>query len=172
MTFEPDRLASSGAQRQGTVPIATLERLSAALAGTDGKADWQAHFEQYPDPGGATQTWLELVFSAPVSLSCAICTEPVAVTLSGCQRFRLVDDEDEAARLDEQAEDHDVLAARRRLDLRALLEDELILALPILPRHDTCPADGETAEAPETHQPFAGLAEKIAESGDRKRKTH
>jgi uncharacterized protein len=28
---------------------------------------------------------------------------------------------------------------RRALDLRALVEDELILALPMVPRHDVCP---------------------------------
>jgi uncharacterized protein len=79
------------------------------------------------------------------------------------RRFRFVRNEDEAARLDEESED-DVLALPARLDLQALLEDELILALPIVPRHALCPeplplpaAEPLDEEAPAPN-PFAALA--------------
>jgi len=58
-----------------------------------------------------------------------------------------------------------VLALLPSLDLRALVEDELILALPLIPRHDTCPlplpmSAGSAelaADGPPAH-PFAALA--------------
>jgi uncharacterized protein len=54
------------------------------------------------------------------------------------------------------------MPARGRLDLLPLLEDELILAVPLVPRHERCPeplplpAD-EPDEMPAEH-PFAKLA--------------
>ena len=72
--------------------------------------------------------------------------------------------EETAAELDADTED-DVLAMTRALDVQALLEDELLLSLPLVPRHLVCPdplvvppdgaPDVDTAEKP---QPFAALA--------------
>ena len=52
--------------------------------------------------------------------------------------LRFVHGEDAAAELDADSDD-DVLASSRSLDLRALIEDELLLALPLVPRHEACP---------------------------------
>ncbi len=46
--------------------------------------------------------------------------------------------EEAAAALDAESDD-DVLALESSLDLHALVEDELLLALPLVPRHDECP---------------------------------
>jgi len=43
-----------------------------------------------------------------------------------------VRDEQQAERLDEDSDDEDVLALTATLDLQSLIEDELILALPLL----------------------------------------
>jgi uncharacterized metal-binding protein YceD (DUF177 family) len=78
------------------------------------------------------------------------------------RRLRFVDGEDEAARLDEDSDD-DVLALPASLDVPALIEDELILALPLVPRHEVCPqplpmsAADEGAEDEAPHA-FAALA--------------
>jgi uncharacterized protein len=81
--------------------------------------------------------------------------------------FRFVAGEEEAARLDDESEDEDVLPLPRALKLDDLIEDELILALPIIPRHDTCPhplgpvgaeADAVPAPGEAAPHPFAALA--------------
>lgn len=54
--------------------------------------------------------------------------------------IRFVKDEAAAAELDADSED-DVLALSRQFDLMGLIEDELIMALPIVPRHEHCPTD-------------------------------
>ena len=73
--------------------------------------------------------------------------------------------EDSAAALDDASED-DVLALTSELDVRDLVEDELLLALPLVPRHEVCPgpvklsaqdADFDAAGQEQPH-PFAGLA--------------
>ncbi len=56
-----------------------------------------------------------------------------------------------------------MLALTRALDLRELIEDELLLALPIVPRHEVCPvplvAPADAAElVEEKPNPFAALA--------------
>ncbi len=80
--------------------------------------------------------------------------------------LRFVRGEDEAARLDEESDD-DVLALAGRLDLAELAEDELILALPLVPMHDACPqplaadmapAGADEAAGPARPNPFASLA--------------
>ncbi|MDQ2927379.1 MAG: YceD family protein, partial [Pseudomonadota bacterium] len=73
-----------------------------------------------------------------------------------------VEGEDAAAALDAESED-DVLALAPAIDLQSLIEDELLLALPLIPRHDVCPeplvqaVGGDVKPSPEEH-PFAALA--------------
>ena len=57
------------------------------------------------------------------------------------------------------------MALPRSLDLRALVEDELILELPLVPRHDACPqplpqpaSDPLEAQVEAAPNPFAKLA--------------
>jgi len=62
--------------------------------------------------------------------------------------------------------DVDVLALSRSVDLRELVEDELLLAMPLVPRHEVCPApllapqaDVAFEEAEQDRpNPFAALA--------------
>jgi uncharacterized protein len=74
--------------------------------------------------------------------------------------LRFVGDEAEAAELDADSDD-DVLALARWMNLRDLVEDELLLALPLVPRHERCPEplpfvpEAEGSEALE--HPFAAL---------------
>jgi uncharacterized protein len=109
---------------------------------------WSAAGEQRHDAGAAAQTWLHLQAQGTVTLQCQRCLQPIAQALVVDRWFRFVDDEDEAERLDEENEE-DVLAAAHGFDLHALLEDELILALPLVPRHDECPQPLPQAAADE-----------------------
>jgi uncharacterized protein len=74
--------------------------------------------------------------------------------------LRFAGDEAEAAELDAESED-DVLPLQRWLNLKDLVEDELLLALPLVPRHEQCPEapslvhEAENFEEPE--HPFAAL---------------
>ena len=52
--------------------------------------------------------------------------------------LRFVAGEAEAAAQDDQSEE-DVLALSTALDLPDLIEDEILMELPVAPRHDSCP---------------------------------
>jgi uncharacterized protein len=78
--------------------------------------------------------------------------------------FRFVPDEATAAAQDDEAEE-DLLALSRSFDLLELVEDELLMELPVAPRHETCPEDvkmsavdpGFEQAATEREHPFAIL---------------
>jgi uncharacterized protein len=152
-----------GTQLEGERLLSELPRLAADASGpSDQPVRWSARGERVPVAGGEPELWLHLVASADVPLECQRCLQTTLEPLRVDRRFRFVRDEDEAARLDEESED-DVLALPVRLDLLQLLEDELILALPIVPRHPVCPqplsaADDKAAAAEQAPHPFAALA--------------
>ena len=122
------------------------------------RSRWSARGERRELRGGEGQTWLHLTADCRVALQCQRCLQPVGCELAVQRAFLFVAGEDAAAQLDADSED-DVLALTRALDLRELIEDELLLALPLVPRHEVCPAplpfiaDEEPARA---ENPFAG----------------
>ena len=159
-------LADEGGAVGGRWPLAEFERLAeGSLPGAppmaDAAVDWSARGELRRVTGAAPEIWLHLQARAAPRLQCQRCLEPVDVPLEVERSLRFVRGEDQAAALDADSED-DVLALERSLDLHQLVEDELLLAVPLVPRHAACPrplpamepAD-EPAERPAS--PFAVL---------------
>jgi uncharacterized protein len=165
-------LCRAGTRLDGRWPLAGFRRLLEGQDEASPPADvtWAAQAQAVPVRGGEPQWWLTLHVKAVVRLQCQRCLSPLDQPLALDRRLRFVAGEDEAAREDETSED-DVLALPARLDLHELVEDELILALPLVPMHGTCPqpliaaaGDGQPtapaaeAEAPQRANPFAALA--------------
>jgi uncharacterized protein len=156
----------AGDNLSGAWPLVQMQRLAASLDGApaaDAVAAWSAKGLLRPVAGGQPEVWLHLQGAAAVTLQCQRCLRAMTEDLAVDRHFRFVRHEDEAARLDEEIED-DVMVLPTRLDLTELLEDELILALPIVPRHSgVCPdplplrADKGLKEASAPHA-FAALA--------------
>jgi uncharacterized protein len=159
-------LCRDGAARQGRWPLASLQRLCSGLYGplpASAKVAWSAAGLLRPVSGGEPELWLHLQARAEVPLQCQRCLQAISQPLAVDRRFCFVQGEEEAERLDEELED-DVLALPPLLDLQALLEDELILALPLVPRHDgpcpeplPLPTEEPGFDAAAEH-PFAALA--------------
>ncbi|MEY2621620.1 MAG: hypothetical protein RIT26_1440 [Pseudomonadota bacterium] len=87
--------------------------------------------------GGAHQTWLRVQAESNLRLICQRCLQPMTQGLSVDRPFRFVSSEQAAMAEDDQAEE-DLLVASQAFDALTLIEDELILALPIVPRHPEC----------------------------------
>jgi uncharacterized protein len=122
---------------------------------------WRAAGSHRP-VGGENQVWLHLVADADVILQCQRCLQPLDEAVHVDRHFRFVADEDTAAALDDEIED-EVLALPKSLNLRDLVEDEMLLALPLVPRHDVCPETipmqfGDVEIVEEKANPFASLA--------------
>ncbi len=167
--FDPSKLdvealAKAGVSLDGSWPVNELERLSAsAVSGAPAdEVSWEALGELRAVRGGQPQVWLHLKADTRVMLECQRCLNPVPAVVHAERSFLFVHGESTAAELDADSED-DVLALTRALDLRALVEDELLLELPLVPRHEVCPEPLPMAEegAPDIEEkpnPFAVLA--------------
>ena len=160
--------ANEAGELRGEWLLSELDRLvdtthPDARPATADSARWSARGESLPVRGGAPQTWLHLSADATLSLVCQRCLGPLPTHLQTQRDFLFAPDEATATELDAESED-DVLAMTRSLNLRALVEDELLLALPLVPRHDVCPEplpladDDEAAEPEQRENPFAALA--------------
>lgn len=170
-------VAEEGAQLSGRWLLASLPRLAAehqadAAASDTDAVDWTVRGELRPTAGGAPEVWLHLEAHARPRLQCQRCLEPVELPLDVACSLRFVRGETQAAALDADS-DHDVLALARRTDLRELVEDELLLVLPVVPRHEHCPRPLAAPTAPDEVEarpanPFAAL-ESLKAPGSPKR---
>lgn len=180
-SFDPLRLdvallARQGGELQGHWPLAGLPRLAEAVvdSAADTPVNWSAHGQALSRPGHTEELWLALRAEVDVGLACQRCLQTLAHRVAFDTRIRFVNGEDAAARLDAEIEE-DVLALSRSLDLRELVEDELLLALPIVPRHEVCPDPVRPASAPgkatdeadaPAKNPFAVLRQLLPGQGD------
>jgi len=170
--FVPARLdvpafAQDGASLQGREPLRRRTRLLDETRGQGPElaVEWSARGEMRPTSGGADQVWLHLTARATLPLTCQRCLEPVDVPLAVDRWFRFVADEATAMAEDDEA-DEDLLVVDRAFDLVGLVEDELLMEMPAVPRHAVCPAQPgpavpagapEPAAEPTRPNPFAVL---------------
>jgi len=156
--------AEDGARLEGTTGLREFERLAAEAVGGPGERNvqWAAEGELVDPRHLQPQVWVHLQASCTLAMTCQRCLEPVEVALEVDRSFRFVADEPTAAAQDDDAEE-DVLALSRSFDLLALVEDELIMELPVVPRHEVCPTpvrlsaqDADFEDAVPDH-PFARL---------------
>lgn len=175
--WNPERLdmrafAQATASLEATEPLSTFERLfaEAVLNGVPSPAPvrWQAQGEMRPGAtGGAPSAWLHLQAETAVPLTCQRCLGPVETPLVVDRWFRFVADEATAAAEDDDCEE-DLLALEPRPSLHDVLEDELLMELPLVPMHDVCPVPvtmqagelvaGPDGAEPARKNPFAELA--------------
>jgi uncharacterized protein len=164
-------LARAGGRLEGEWPQQDLPRLyQDALPGAAPPVRWAVQGVVRAVSGGEAQVRLQLQAHTVLQMCCQRCLQPVAVPLEVDAGLRFVRGDAEAEKLDEQSED-DVLALPPVLDLLLLVEDELILALPLVPMHPSCPqplpmSAGEEGlrDAAEAERAFAGLASMLRDA--------
>ncbi|HEY0877252.1 MAG TPA: DUF177 domain-containing protein [Zeimonas sp.] len=160
-SIDTSRIARSGQSLSGEMAVERLPRLASLLASPDGRLEWSVRGWRNARAEGGYDDFLELSFSGMLQPACVRCLEPVAVQVSDTRRYRLVGSEAEAERLDPEDDEYDVLAGGVRFDLDALIEDEAILALPPMPRHEQCEPvrafEDEPAAEDDAEKPFAAL---------------
>lgn len=177
MAWNPRRLdvrafAQATACLQDEEPLSAFPRVHAEAAIDDGAmlapVRWQAQGEmRAAATGGAPDVWLHLQADIQVPLTCQRCLAPVEMPLTVDRWFRFVADEEAAEAQDDDCEE-DLLALEPRPDLHEVLEDELLMEMPLVPMHDTCPGPvsvrpAGSVELPEEletprRNPFAELA--------------
>jgi uncharacterized protein len=160
VSVDPVRLADQDAQLRGTLPIARMKRLVSMCVSDAGEAQLELHFRRETESGLRRITGR---IEAVVRIRCERCMEPFALPLTAEVDLLLA-----PPGSGELAGESDVLEAAGPISLSEMVENELILAMPMVPMHpaDQCPsalAAGKTGKedaSTETHQdnPFGVLA--------------
>ncbi len=150
----------------GQEPVQVHARLMAEAQGhgTQSLVTWSATGEARNSGHAHPEVWVHLTAGTRLSLTCQRCLLPAEVPVSVKRSFRFAADEEMAAAQDELSEE-DVLALSRTFDLIELVEDELLMEMPLAPCHATCPPiklavadqDFEASSTPREN-PFAALA--------------
>lgn len=163
--FTPEKLdvqafIEASAHLEGDSPVGGFARLASGLSPESDPQQmpavrWSASGRLVPQRVGGAQLWLDLQAHAELDWECQRCLHSVRLPLSIDREIRFARDEAEAAKLDAES-DEDVLSLSRSFNLLELLEDELIMAQPIVPRHETCPTDVEALMQDETETPVPG----------------
>ena len=140
---------------EGDTPVVEFERLAADCSGeVTGHVSWSAQGAIDPEQRGKDDAWLHLEAKATVPLTCQRCLHPVPVELLIEQDFRFVADEATALAEDDES-DEDLLVMEDNFDLLALIEDELLMSMPLVPMHPACLSE----QAPTSKEEEAILAE-------------
>jgi DUF177 domain-containing protein len=159
--LDVDRLALGETEIDFDVPLDELPRLRSRIAGVGGRARGSARFGRR-----AGFAVVELVLAGKATLQCQRCMRPMEMILDSTTEVALILAEADAAEVPEDLEP--VLAREGRTSIGELVEEELLLALPIVPLHEqlsecAVPASAPllAGEAPEhvTQRPFAGLGD-------------
>ncbi len=100
---------------------------------------------------------LHLEVSGTLSLACQRCLEAVPCDLDVDSLLELVPEGTELSQDELEDDTRDFLPVVRELDVVELVEDEILLALPVAPRHEKCGLPG-AADAGERINPFAKLS--------------
>lgn len=152
---------------QGTLSLDQLPRIAALPDNTPAptaEAPSQVAVNLSIRQAGALLLW-SLHTDGTLWQTCQRCLEPVAVPLTIDSEFALLHDESQAALVSEDTETIllDEITDDAKLNLLAMIEDELLVALPLAPKHAHCHmAVTQAGELPEAavqqDNPFAVLA--------------
>lgn len=122
------RMVSARRSFEGTLPIATMRRLCEALAGTDGEVNYELDFGR--DSLGVS--YVDVRAQASLALLCQRTLEPFVMPITLDTRLGLIRQERDEAGLPPDCEPL-LVAENGRLNPADVIEDELLLALPLVP---------------------------------------
>ncbi len=136
MVIDGPEFARRGNRTGGKVAVAGLLRVAEYLASGDGALDCAVQGGRSEDGSGHFE--LRLTLSGELQLRCQRCLEAMCFPLRLEKRLRLVMPGAEWPEEDVENEGFDAIPASREMVVGLLIEDEVLLALPIAPRHEVC----------------------------------
>jgi len=126
------KIFAQAAEIAGSLPIAGFERFRQQLTSSRGEVNFTLTF-------GIDEEYRRIIsgsLSANADVQCQRCLEPVAIELADSFTLALVESEEQAARLPAEL-DPWMAPEDARLLLADVLEEQLILCMPIVSYHDT-----------------------------------
>jgi len=145
--------AREGRRLAGQVAVTALSRLAEVLVGDAGALDCEIAGERDRDG----KAWLTMALSGSLNLRCQRCLAALVFPVDISSRFLLIPQGQPWPDEDLAEDGFDAIAAEKEMALLPLIEDEVLLALPIAPRHESCEPPAPVIEENEP-SPFAALA--------------
>lgn len=141
---------------EGSLPLVAMRRLCESLASTEGSARYTVEF----DKDGFGISFVALRVEADLPLLCQRTLEVFSYPVSIDERLGVIAQESDEAGLPEGYEP--LLAPTGDLAIADVIEDELILALPVVPLKPGVPLEWKDPSAPDGAEeqpvnPFAVL---------------
>jgi len=139
--------ARSGRQAAGLVRVSQLPRMlnevPAEAPERESAFTWQAEGTTQPelqdDGTEGPQPYLRLAIHGAAWLECQRCLAPYKQAFNVDATYRIVNTEAEAEEFPLDEDEVDVIVGSTHFDLIDLIEEELLLNLPLVPKHDVCP---------------------------------
>jgi uncharacterized protein len=138
LVIEPRKFAREGASIGGSLAAESLQRLAELLFDSPRAGGPQGGTIEYRVTGFVTfnnQPALRLELEGQVGLRCQRCMERLSFPLKLRREIVLVAGVDEFEQPADEDELVDTIPATDRIDVRELVEEEILLALPMAPRH-------------------------------------
>ncbi|PHS69008.1 MAG: DNA-binding protein [Methylophaga sp.] len=129
--LDPFRYAQNGLELEGELQLLSMNRLAKYLHNDEGVVDITMKFDV--DETGTP--YMRGQFQVTLSLNCERCTQAMDLELKVDSLLAIVKSEIKVEGLAEQYEPW-VIDTNDLVILSSVVEDELILALPLVPRHD------------------------------------
>ncbi len=157
------QLTSLGLEETGEAPLQYFARIADGVQAQDAASivRWSVRGRLTP----AGERFLQIEAQADIQFECQRCLSFFTKTINVSNVVQVVGSEDaldDDQDLDPEATER--IVGSQRLDVLALIEDELILSLPYVPMHDVCPSlpgSFSSAEDPDADavrlSPFAAL---------------
>lgn len=155
-TIDPIQLAERGARLTGTLPLKSMPRLAQGSQEDSGDVMVDLAFERQE---GEKVFIMHGALRVHLRVTCQRCLEAMDLELKAAPWLILLKS---GERLERQEGDTDILVADKPLSLSGLVEDELLLALPMVPMHapEQCPVKVRAASVAKADTGRAGRGDK------------
>lgn len=153
------KFAAGGECVTGRLPLMRMLRLADVLVDTNGYLEFR--LSGFCGEGElAGKQGLHLRVTGNLGLCCQRCLGRVDFTCAIDSRLLLVPEGDVWPEGELEADEYDAIPAGQELCVPDLVEEEVLLVLPLVPRHVDClmPAGNLAAEKKSAVSPFAALA--------------
>lgn len=156
LLIHPDRISEKPQVFEGSARLEDLPRLAESLA----NADCEIRYKVTARLDKPRRKIVACIIEGFVFLTCQTTLEAFRHAISIDDRLVIVDDESQLPPIEEESDAEDYLVADAPLDVLGLVEDAVLLALPMVPRK---PGVREIKEAGKPMRegkdsPFAALA--------------
>jgi len=148
--------AREAGELRGEIAVKILDRLHDAVTDDTGAISYRLSGFVNAEEKPSLRLWV----SGMLKLVCQRCLGPVDFRLESIREFELVAQGVPLSDPAEEAEDVEQIYADPRLDVAALVEDEVILSLPMVSSHEPgeCQAVVAQGAGKQTDSPFSKLS--------------